>query len=95
MDYAGTLTDIPPVPPKKDAGEQLYDGAWCMDEQGTAPAVFTDITVDLTVYAVYTKEFTVTSQTGKGYTRSGRAAALSSALPWKTAIKRRGTLQSK
>ncbi len=75
MDYAGTLTDIPPVPPKKDAGEQLYDGAWCMDEQGTAPAVFTDITVDLTVYAVYTKEFTVTLQTGKGYTLSAETGS--------------------
>ena len=75
VDYAGTLTDIPPVPPKKDAGEQLYDGAWCMDEQGTAPAVFTDITVDLTVYAVYTKEFTVTLQTGKGYTLSAETGS--------------------
>ncbi len=75
VDYAGTLTDIPPVPPKKDAGEQLYAGAWCMDEQGTVPAVFTDITVDLTVYAVYTKEFTVTLQTGKGYTLSAETGS--------------------
>ena len=76
VDYAGTLTDIPPVPPKKDAGEQLYAGAWCMDEQGAAPAVYTDITVDLTIYAVYTKEYTVTLQTGRGYTLTAETGSV-------------------
>ena len=54
----GTLTDIPSVPAKENAV-----GAWCMDEQGT-PAVFTGITADMTVYAVYTTAYTVTLQTG-------------------------------
>ena len=40
-----------------------YIGEWCSDERGT-PAVFTSITSDMTVYAVYTKAYTVTMQTG-------------------------------
>lgn len=68
-DYGGTLTDIPAVPPKKDAGDQTYAGEWCSDEQGTI-AVFTNITADMTVYAVYTTAYTVTLQSGTGYTLS-------------------------
>lgn len=63
----GNLTDIPPVPTKDNA-----IGAWCMDEQGTTPAVFTNITGDMTVYAVYTTAYTVTLQTGTGYTLSAQ-----------------------
>lgn len=69
VDYGGTLTDIPAVPPKKDAGDQTYAGEWCSDEQGTI-AVFTNITADMTVYAVYTTAYTVTLQSGTGYTLS-------------------------
>lgn len=63
----GNLTDIPPVPTKDNA-----IGAWCMDEQGKTPAVFTNITADMTVYAVYTTAYTVTLQTGTGYTLSAQ-----------------------
>lgn len=62
VDYGGTLADIPSVPPVEDAV-----GAWCSDRQGT-PAVFTNITADMTVYAVYTHYYTVTLQDGAGYT---------------------------
>lgn len=41
-----------------------------MDEQGTTPAVFTNIAADMTVYAVYTTAYTVTLQGGTGYTLS-------------------------
>lgn len=64
--YGAALTDISPVPTKENAV-----GAWCMDEQGTAPAAFTNITADMTVYAVYTvytTVYAVTLQTGTGYT---------------------------
>lgn len=61
VDYGGTLADIPSVPPVEDAV-----GAWCSDRQGT-PAVFTNITADMTVYAVYTHYYTVTLQGGAGY----------------------------
>ena len=54
MKSGGTPTDIPSVPAKENAV-----GAWCMDEQGI-PAVFTGITADMTVYAVYTMAYTVT-----------------------------------
>lgn len=74
LDYGTDLTDIPAVPPKKDAGDQTYTGQWCSDEQGT-PAVFTDITADMTVYAVYTKVYTVTLQRGTGYTLSAEAGS--------------------
>lgn len=67
VDYGAALTDIPPVPAKDNA-----IGAWCMDEQGTTPAVFTNITADMTVYAVYTTAYTVTLQTGTGYTLSAQ-----------------------
>lgn len=67
VDYGAALTDIPPVPAKDNA-----IGAWCMDEQGTTPAVFTNITVDMTVYAVYTTAYTVTLQTSTGYTLSAQ-----------------------
>ncbi len=67
VDYGAALTDIPPVPAKDNA-----IGAWCMDEQGTTPAVFTNITADMTVYAVYTTTYTVTLQTGTGYTLSAQ-----------------------
>ncbi len=76
LDYGAALTDIPPVPPKKDAGDQIYISEWCSDEQGT-PAVFTAITADMTVYAVYTKAYTVTMQTGTGYTLSAETGSAS------------------
>ena len=77
VDYGTALKDIPAAPPKKDAGDQTYTGEWCSDEQGTAPAVFTNITADMTVYAVYTKAYTVTMQTGTGYTLSAQAGSKS------------------
>lgn len=55
-----------------------YIGEWCSDEQGT-PAVFTSITSDMTVYAVYTKAYTVTMQTGTGYTLSTQTGSKSPA----------------
>ena len=70
VDYGAALTDIPPVPAKENA-----IGAWCMDEQGTTPAVFTNITADMTVYAVYTTAYTVTLQGGTGYTLSAQAGS--------------------
>ena len=70
VDYGAALTDIPPVPAKENA-----IGAWCMDEQGTAPAVFTNIIADMTVYAVYTTAYTVTLQGGTGYTLSAQAGS--------------------
>ncbi len=77
VDYGTALRDIPAAPPKKDAGDQTYIGEWCSDEQGTTPAVFTNITADMTVYAVYTKAYTVTMQTGTGYTLSAQAGSKS------------------
>ena len=74
LDYGTDLTDVPAVPPKKDAGDQTYTGRWCSDEQGT-PAVFTDITADMTVYAVYTKVYAVTMQRGTGYTLSAETGS--------------------
>ena len=74
VDYGTALTDIPAVPPKKDAGDQTYTGEWCSDEQGT-PAVFTNITADMTVYAVYTKAYTVTLQGGTGCSLSAEAGS--------------------
>lgn len=76
VDYGTALKDIPDTPPKKDAGDQTYIGEWCSDEQGT-PAVFTSIMADMTVYAVYTKAYTVTMQTGTGYTLSAQAGSKS------------------
>lgn len=70
VDYGAALTDIPPVPAKENA-----IGAWCMDEQGTIPAVFTNIIADMTVYAVYTTAYTVTLQGGTGYTLSAQAGS--------------------
>ena len=75
VDYGGTLTDIPVVPPKKDVGDQICTGRWCGDEQGTS-AVFTDITADMTVYAVYTTVYTVTLQGGTGYTLTAEAGSV-------------------
>ena len=72
VDYGAALTDIPPVPAKENA-----IGEWCMDEQGTTPAVFTNITTDMTVYAVYTTAYTVTLQTGTGYTLSAETGSKS------------------
>ena len=77
VDYGTALRDIPAAPPKKDAGDQTYTSEWCSDEQGTTPAVFTNITADMTVYAVYTKAYTVTMQTGTGYTLSAQAGSKS------------------
>jgi len=77
VDYGGTLTDIPPVPSKKDAGDQVYVGEWCADEQGSSPAVFTNITADMTVYAVYTTGYTVTLNEGTGYTLSAESGSIS------------------
>ncbi len=76
VDYGTALKDIPAVPPKKDAGDQTYAGEWCSDAQGT-PAVFASITADMTVYAVYTKAYIVTMQTGTGYTLSAQAGSKS------------------
>lgn len=76
VDYGAALTDIPAVPPKKDAGGQNYASEWCGDEQGT-PAVFTDITADMTVYAVYTKAYIVTLQSGTGYSLSAQTGSAS------------------
>ncbi len=76
VDYGAALTDIPAVPPKKDAGGQNYTSEWCGDEQGT-PAVFTDITADMTVYAVYTKAYIVTLQSGTGYSLSAQTGSAS------------------
>lgn len=76
VDYGTALKDIPAAPPKKDAGDQTYTGEWCSDEQGT-PAVFTSITADMTVYAVYTKAYTVTMQTGTGCTLYAQAGSKS------------------
>ncbi len=72
VDYGTSLTDIPSVPTKENA-----IGAWYMDEQGTTPAIFTNITADMTVYAVYTTAYTVTLQTGTGYTLSAEAGSQS------------------
>ena len=72
VDYGTALTDIPPVPAKEN-----IIGAWCMDEQGTTPAEFTNITADMTVYAVYTTAYTVTLQGGTGYTLSAEAGSTS------------------
>lgn len=72
VDYGAALTDIPPVPDKENVV-----GAWFMDEQGTTLAVFTNITADMTVYAVYTTAYTVTLQTGTGYTLSAETGSQS------------------
>lgn len=69
VDYGGTLADIPPIPPVEDAV-----GVWCSDGQGT-PATFANITADMTVYAVYTKYYTVTLQDGTGYTLSAETGS--------------------
>lgn len=73
--YGESITQIPEVPAKKDAGERLYEGAWC-DAQGS-PAVFTNIQADMTVYAVYTPLYTVTLQEGRGYTLTAASGSLS------------------
>lgn len=76
VDHGGTLTDIPAVPPKRDAGDQTYTSEWCSDQQGT-PAVFTNLTADMTVYAVYMSTYTVALQGGTGYTLSAQAGSTS------------------
>ncbi|MDE6389249.1 MAG: InlB B-repeat-containing protein [Lachnospiraceae bacterium] len=65
VDYGTTLTDIPSVPIKNGKV-----GDWCVDAQGSSLAEFTNITADMTVYAVYTTAYTVTLQGGTGYTLS-------------------------
>ena len=70
VDYGAALTDIPPVPTKENAV-----GAWCMDEQGATPAAFTNITADMTVYAVYTTTYTITLQSGTGYILSAQTGS--------------------
>lgn len=77
VDYGGNLTDIPAIPPKKDAGNQVFAGEWCADEQGSSHAVFTNITADMTVYAVYTIGYTVTLQGGTGYMLSAVSGSIS------------------
>ncbi len=77
MRSGGTLTDIPSVPPKKDAGNQTYASEWCADEQGNSPAVFKNITADMTVYAVYTIGYTVTLKSGTGYRLSAVSGSAS------------------
>lgn len=65
VDYGAALTDIPSVPSRD--GEV---GEWCVDEQGSRLADFSNIVADMTVYAVYTTAYTVTLQHGTGYTLS-------------------------
>ena len=65
VDYGTALTDIPSVPDKDGKV-----GEWCVDEQGSSLARFTNITADMTVYAVYTTAYTVILQGGEGYTLS-------------------------
>lgn len=65
VDYGTALTDIPSVPDKDGKA-----GEWCVDEQGGSLARFTNITADMTVYAVYTTAYTVILQGGEGYTLS-------------------------
>ena len=65
VDYGTALTDIPSVPSRD--GEV---GEWCVDEQGSRLADFSNIVADMTVYAVYTTAYTVTLQHGTGYTLS-------------------------
>lgn len=69
VDYGAALTDIPFVPRKENVV-----GEWCSDEQGT-PVSFANITADMTVYAVYTKAYTVMLQSGTGYTLSAQAGS--------------------
>ena len=77
VDYGGTLSAIPAVPPKKDAGDQIFAGEWCADEQGNRPAVFTNITADMTVYAFYSTGYIVTLQSGTGYTLAAQPGSIS------------------
>lgn len=63
--YGESITEIPKVPQKPDAGTQKYIGEWC-DAQGN-PVDFTNIKADMTVYAVHTKAYAVTLQQGAGY----------------------------
>lgn len=65
VDYGTALTDIPSAP-----GKDGEVGEWCIDAQGSSLAEFTNITTDMTVYAVYTTAYTVTLQSGTGYTLS-------------------------
>lgn len=65
VDYGTALTDIPSTP-----GKDGEVGEWCIDAQGSSLAEFTNITTDMTVYAVYTTAYTVTLQSGTGYTLS-------------------------
>ena len=73
--YGESITQIPEVPARKDAGEQLYEGVWC-DAQGN-PVSFANIEADMTVYAVYTALYTVTLQSGTGYTLAAESDSLS------------------
>ncbi len=77
VDYGGSLSPIPAVPPKKDAGNQIFAGEWCADEQGNSPAVFTNIITDMTVYAFYSTGYTVTLQSGIGYTLAAQPGSVS------------------
>ena len=79
VDYGTALKEIPTVPDKKDAGDQIFAGEWCKDEQGSSPAVFTNITANMTVYAVYSTGYTVTLQGGTGYTLSALSGSASPA----------------
>ena len=72
VDYGGTLTNIPAVPSKDGMA-----GEWCVDEQGSSSAAFTNITADMTVYAVYTTAYTVTLQPGTGYTLTAAGGSTS------------------
>ena len=77
VDYGTALTQIPIAPPKKDAGDQIFAGEWCMDEQGTTPADFTNILAETTVYAVYSTGYTVTLRSGTGYTLAAQPGSVS------------------
>lgn len=72
VDYGTALTDIPPVP-----GKDGKAGEWCVDAQGSSLAKFTNITADMTVYAVYTTAYTVTLQGGEGYVLSAENGSTS------------------
>ena len=72
VDYGAALTNIPAVPSKDGAV-----GDWYADEQGSSLAVFTNITADMTVYAVYTTAYTVTLQPGTGYTLTATGGSTS------------------
>ena len=67
---------IPPVPEKADAGDRIYIGEWCIDENGT-PADLTNITEETTLYACYTLCYNIILQGGAGYTLTAQEGSAS------------------